>query len=137
MQITHRSTCVIVPYFLKKGKGKFITIGSTGGIRPRPCLVWYNASKAAAMLATKNMAVEYASRGIRFNSVCPGFGGHTRLSSHFMGKKNTDENRAQFEAVVPMGCGAEASDVVSACLFLASDEACFMSEDLGDGGRCV
>ncbi|KAM5373884.1 hypothetical protein ACJZ2D_006713 [Fusarium nematophilum] len=74
-------------------KAVFITIGSSGGIRPRPGLVWYNSSKAAAMLATKNMAVEYVGRGIRFNSVCPVFGGNIRLSSHFMGMDDSEENR--------------------------------------------
>lgn len=74
------STSVILPYFLEgELSGNFITIGSTGGIRPRPGLVWYNASKSAAMPATKNMAVEYGPRGIRFNSVCPVFAGGTRL----------------------------------------------------------
>ena len=48
-----------------------VQIASTAGIRPRPGLVWYNASKAACSNATKTMAVEYAKDKIRFNAVCP------------------------------------------------------------------
>jgi NAD(P)-dependent dehydrogenase (short-subunit alcohol dehydrogenase family) len=66
------SANVIVPYMQKKGNGgSFVTIASTAGIRPRPGLTWYNASKAAVINATRTMAVEYAKDNIRFNSVCP------------------------------------------------------------------
>ena len=66
------SASTIVPYMQKKGKGgSFVTIASTAGIRPRPGLTWYNASKAAVINATRTMAVEYAKENIRFNSICP------------------------------------------------------------------
>lgn len=66
------STNVLVPYFLKEGRpGCFIQVASTAGIRPRPELTWYNASKAAVINATKTMAVEYGPKQIRFNSVSP------------------------------------------------------------------
>lgn len=66
------STNVLVPYFLKEGKPVcFIQVASTAGIRPRPELTWYNASKAAVINATKTMAVEYGPKQIRFNSVSP------------------------------------------------------------------
>lgn len=69
------STSVIVPYFLDNNKpGCFIQISSTAGIRPRPQLTWYNASKAAVSNATKTMAVEYGPKKIRFNAVCPVLG---------------------------------------------------------------
>lgn len=66
------STSVLVPYFLEnKRPGVFIQIASTAGIRPRPGLTWYNASKAAVSNATKTMAVEYGPQKIRFNAVSP------------------------------------------------------------------
>lgn len=69
------STNVMLPYFIENGRpGSFISIASTAGIRPRPRLTWYNASKAAAINATKTMAVEYGPKNIRFNSVSPVFG---------------------------------------------------------------
>lgn len=72
MKSVYLSSNVMVPYFLESGrKGAFVQIASTAGIRPRPGLTWYNASKAACICATKTMAVEYGPRGIRFNAVCP------------------------------------------------------------------
>jgi NAD(P)-dependent dehydrogenase (short-subunit alcohol dehydrogenase family) len=66
------SVGALVPYFLKEGRpGCFVTVASTAGTRPRPRLTWYNASKYAAIGATKTMAVEYGPNQIRFNSVSP------------------------------------------------------------------
>lgn len=74
------STNVLLPYFLESGRpGAFVNVASTAGIRPRPGLVWYNASKAAVINATKSMAVEYGPKQIRFNSVAPVFGSNTGL----------------------------------------------------------
>lgn len=71
---------VIIPYMQKKGNGgSFVNIASTAGIRPRPGLTWYNASKAAVINATRTMAVEYAPDNIRSNSICPVVGLGTGL----------------------------------------------------------
>lgn len=134
------STNVILPYFIETGRpGCFISIASTAGVRPRPGLSWYNASKAAVINATKSMAVEYGPKQIRFNSVSPVFGSGTLLSSSFLGKPDTEENRAAFVANVPLGRGSTPSDVANACCYLASDEADFVTGvNLEvDGGRCV
>jgi NAD(P)-dependent dehydrogenase (short-subunit alcohol dehydrogenase family) len=74
------STQKIVPQMQKAGNGGvFVNIASTAGIRPRPGLIWYNASKAAVINATKCLAVEYAKDNIRFLSVCPVVGMGTGL----------------------------------------------------------
>lgn len=74
------ATNVLLPYFLSSGRpGAFINVASTAGVRPRPGLAWYNASKAAVINATKSMAVEYGPKQIRFNSVAPVFGSNTGL----------------------------------------------------------
>lgn len=74
------STNVLLPYFLGSGRpGSFISLASTAGVRPRPGLAWYNASKAAVINATKSMAVEYGPKQIRFNAVSPVFGSGTGL----------------------------------------------------------
>lgn len=68
----YQSVAVIVPHLLEKQqKAVFVNIASVSAIRPRPELTWYAASKAAVVTATNTMAIEYASRGIRFNSICP------------------------------------------------------------------
>ncbi|KAI0098468.1 3-oxoacyl-reductase [Daldinia grandis] len=133
------STNVIVPYFLeKKRPGSFIQVASTAGVRPRPRLTWYNASKAAVINATKAMAVEYGPQQIRFNAVSPVVGS-TGMTHLFIGKPNTAENRKAFESLVPLGRGSTPEDVANACCYLASDEAAFITgvNIEVDGGRCV
>ncbi|SMQ46899.1 unnamed protein product [Zymoseptoria tritici ST99CH_1A5] len=128
---------VLVPYIQeKKTGGSFVTIASTAGIRPRPGLVWYNASKAAVINASKAMAVEYAKDNIRFNTACPVVGLGTGLTDLFLGKP---ENEATFMATVPLGRGSTPRDVANTCCFLCSDEADFLTGiDIPvDGGRCV
>lgn len=75
------STAVLLPYFLKENRpGCFVQVASTGGVRPRPRLTWYNATKGALITATKGMAVEYGPRAIRFNAVSPVVG-NTAMSA--------------------------------------------------------
>ncbi|KAI1499264.1 3-oxoacyl-reductase [Biscogniauxia marginata] len=133
------STSVLLPYFLdEKRSGSFIQVASTAGVRPRPRLTWYNASKAAVINATKTMAVEYGPQQVRFNSISPVIGS-TGMTHLFIGKANTPENRKAFESVVPLGRGSTPADVANACCYLASDEAAFITGvNLEvDGGRCV
>ncbi|KIX09131.1 uncharacterized protein Z518_00209 [Rhinocladiella mackenziei CBS 650.93] len=133
------SSSVLLPYFMENNRpGCFIQIASTAGIRPRPGLTWYNASKAAVSNATKTMAVEYAPKKIRFNAVCPVVGS-TGMTHLFLGKPDTEENRKAFVSTVPLGRGSTPKDVANACCYLASDEAEFITGvNLEvDGGRCV
>lgn len=90
------------------------------------------------MQATKGLAAEYGPHKIRINSVCPLLGG-TGLFESFSGIPDTPENRAKFISNVPLGRLCEATDVANACLFLASDEAEFITGiNLEvDGGRAV
>ena len=127
----------IVPYFRKKGGGVFVTIASTAGIRPRPGLVWYNGSKGAAIVASRAMAVELAPDKIRVNVVNP-VAGDTPLLAQFMGE-DTPETRARFASVIPLGRFSQPRDIANACLYLASDEADFITGACieVDGGRCV
>jgi NAD(P)-dependent dehydrogenase (short-subunit alcohol dehydrogenase family) len=113
-------------------------IASVGATRPRPGLVWYNASKGAIWNATKGLAAEYGPHQIRVVSICPLVTG-TGLFSAFTGMEDTPENRAKFTSNVPMGRIGEVDDVTSACVFMASSEAKFITGvNLEvDGGRCI
>ena len=63
---------LFIPVLIKQGHGgSMINISSTGAQRPRPGLVWYNASKGAVSNATKGLAAEYGKHRIRVNNVCP------------------------------------------------------------------
>ncbi|MCO7579496.1 MULTISPECIES: SDR family oxidoreductase [Pseudomonas chlororaphis group] len=127
-----------VPHFRSQGGGVFINIASTAAIRPRPGLVWYNGSKGAVVVMSKTMAAELGPDNIRVNCVNPVVGA-TALLSEFMGVPDTPENRQKFMASIPLGRFSTPQDVANACLYLASDEAAFITGTCleVDGGRCV
>ena len=131
-----------IPQFRAQGKargGALINIASTAGVRPRPGLNVYNASKGAAILLSKSMALEYGPDNVRVNCVNPVFNPDTALSADFAGGEITPEARAMFMASIPLGRFSTALDVANAVLFLASDEGAFVSGvNLEvDGARCA
>ena len=127
----------VVPVFRAQGGGCILTTASTAGLRPRPGLTIYNASKGAAITMTKSMAVEFAPDRIRVNCLCP-VAGETAMLADFMGG-DTPENRARFKASVPLGRLSLPEDIANAALYLCSDEAGFITGVAleVDGGRCV
>jgi len=131
-------THAVVPHMRQRGSGVILNIGSTAGIRPRPGLTWYNASKAAVNLMSKSLAVELGPDGIRVNVICPVMG-ETGMLGDFMGVPDTPENRARFIAGIPLGRLSRPLDIARAALYLASDEAEFITgiEFPVDGGRTV
>jgi 3-oxoacyl-[acyl-carrier protein] reductase len=128
----------VVPLMSRQGGGSLINIGSTAGIRPRPGLTWYNASKAAVNLSSKSLALELAPLKIKVNCVAPVMG-ETGLLDAFMGVPDTPENRAKFISTIPLGRLARPADVANACVYLASDDAEFLTGVIltVDGGRTV
>jgi 3-oxoacyl-[acyl-carrier protein] reductase len=131
-------THAVVPLMRAKKAGVILNVGSTAGIRPRPGLTWYNGSKGAVNLLSKSMAVELGPDGIRVNAICPVIG-ETALLEKFMGVPDTPENRARFIATIPLGRMSRPADIANAALFLASDQAAFISgvEFPVDGARTV
>jgi len=126
-----------VPVFRSQHSGSFVQIASTAGVRPRPGLTWYNGSKGAVIMTSKSMAVELAKDNIRVNCINP-VAGETPLLATFMGE-DTPEKRALFKASIPLGRLSTPRDIANAALFLASDEAEFITGACleVDGGRCV
>lgn len=127
----------VVPPMRRQGGGAFITIASTAGVRPRPGLTWYNGSKGAAIVTSRSMAAELAPDRIRVNVINP-VAGETGLLAEFMGG-DTPELRAKFIATIPLGRLSLPSDVATAAVFFASDEAAFITGACleVDGGRCI
>jgi 3-oxoacyl-[acyl-carrier protein] reductase len=127
----------VVPHFRERGGGVILNIGSTAGIRPRPGLAWYNASKGAVNLVSKSMAVELAGDRIRVNALAP-VAGDTPLLAAFLGE-DTPERRAAFRATIPWGRLSTPQDIANAALFLCSDEAEMITGAVltVDGGRCI
>jgi 3-oxoacyl-[acyl-carrier protein] reductase len=128
-----------VPVFRKRGRGCFVNIASTAGIRPRPGLTVYNSSKGAVITLSKSMAGEFGKDKIRVNCVNPVFSPETALSAEFAGGAVTEEAKSRFLSTVPLGRFSTPLDVANACLYLASDEAEFISGVCieVDGARCV
>jgi 3-oxoacyl-[acyl-carrier protein] reductase len=126
-----------VPHFRRKKNGVFITIASTAGVRPRPGLTWYNGSKGAAIVTSRSMAAELAPDNIRVNVINP-VAGETGMLADFMGE-DTPAMRAKFVSTIPLGRLSLPSDIATAAVFFASDEAAFITGACleVDGGRCV
>ena len=128
--------------FRKQGKergGSLVNIASTAGIRPRPGLTVYNSSKGAVITMSKSMAAEFAPENVRVNCVNPVFNPDTALSAAFAGGPVDEARREKFRASIPMGRFSTALDVANACLYLASEDASFVTGVCieVDGGRCV
>lgn len=137
MKAIYHAAQVVVPIMESQGGGSIITTASTAALRPRPGLTWYNASKGWTVTATKSMAVELAPRNIRVNCLCP-VAGETGMLASFMGE-DTPEKRAMFRASIPLGRLSTPLDIANAALWLASDEAAFITGVAleVDGGRCI
>jgi len=127
-----------IPEMRKRGGGCFINIASTAGVRPRPGLVWYNGSKGAVITLTRAMAVELAPEQIRVNALNP-VAGLTPMLKEFMGGEETPEMKAKFVSTIPIGRFSTPTDIANAALYLASDEANFITGVCMevDGGRCI
>ncbi len=116
---------------LRKQGGCFVNIASTAGVRPRPGLTVYNSSKGAVIVMSKSMAAEFGPDRVRVNCVNPVFSPDTALSAEFAGGAITEEARKAFLATIPLGRFSTALDVANACLYLASEDAAFIS------GACI
>jgi NAD(P)-dependent dehydrogenase (short-subunit alcohol dehydrogenase family) len=123
----------VIPQMQKQKRGAIVNISSISGFVGQTMVhMAYNASKAAVRLMTKSAAVQFAKDGIRVNSVHPGFMPPMRTS-----KLTADPAiRAKAMEAVPMGRAGRVEEVAYASLFLASDEASYITgtELVVDGG---
>ncbi len=121
---------------LKNGSGCIVNNSSAAGIKGFPGLASYCASKGAVCLLTKNMAIDYADKGIRINAVCPG-GVWTPMMDRFMDKAE-DKVAAEnyMRSFYPMDRLAEDTEIANAVLFLCDDNIKFMTGTMlsVDGG---
>ena len=127
----------IVPYMKTRNTGAILNVASTAGVSPRPRLNWYNASKGWMITATKAMAIELATHGVRVNAINP-VAGETPLLKTFMGE-DTPEVRAKFLSTIPIGRFSTPEDMGNAACYLCSDEASMVTGVCMevDGGRCI
>jgi NAD(P)-dependent dehydrogenase (short-subunit alcohol dehydrogenase family) len=113
-----------VPAMLRSGGGSIINMSSVAGLVGFPHMVAYCASKGAVVQMSKTTALEYATRGIRVNAICPGVI-WTPMVERVTG--GSEEAREQFAAIEPVGRMGTAGEVAALALFLASDESSFVT----------
>jgi len=129
-----------VPLIRKRGKGAVVNFASTAGILGSSVLGAYSASKGAVVLMTRSMALSHAAENIRVNCVCPGSIETPMLRATFTSAGDPDAQRAREEAFRlkhPMLRFGQPHEVAAAVLFLASDEAAYITGAAlpVDGGR--
>jgi meso-butanediol dehydrogenase/(S,S)-butanediol dehydrogenase/diacetyl reductase len=112
-----------IPQMRKQGKGVIVNTASTSGLYGDYGLASYNAAKAGIVNLTRTMALDHAREGIRINCVCPGYM-VTPMTESFRSEKHVHE--ALLEAI-PMNRGADPKEIGRAVLFLASDDASFIT----------
>ena len=124
---------------IEQGHGVIVNTASIGSMAPRPGVTVYNATKGAVHTLTRGLAAEVGRLGIRVNSVHP-VASETGFVKGAVGTETwTDEQREQIVAGIPLGRAAEPVDVADAVLFLASDQARFLTGVClpVDGGRSI
>ncbi len=134
-------TCkAVLPVMEAAGKGAIVNIGSVSGIRWLGVpYISYAASKSAILGFTRAIALQYAAKGIRANVVLPGMMDTPMIVEPLKdayGEGGVEEMRKARDALCPMGHMGDAWDVANAALFLASDEARYITatELIVDGG---
>lgn len=133
-------TCkYVLPYMEKQGSGSIINVASVVAIRaePKPMLA-YAVSKAGVLALTREIAVQYAPKGIRVNAVSPGLMKTPRVAHYYIDAwgGNIDDMWRQRDAMSPTGKQGEPWDIAYSVLFLASDEANYITGTnlIVDGG---
>jgi 3alpha(or 20beta)-hydroxysteroid dehydrogenase len=120
----------VLPSMLGRGRGSIVNMSSISGVVGQADAPAYQAAKAGVRLLTKNAAITYARDGIRVNAICPG-----AIATHAVSLEDPERIRPFIERT-PLGRQGLPHDVASAAVYLASDEAAFVTgtELFVDGG---
>ena len=116
-----------IPYMLEGGGGSLVNVASVNGLVSEPFLAVYSTSKGAVVMLTKGVALDYAKQGIRCNVICPGWVDTPINYAHaemLGGLQNVYDTIDSFQ---PVGRPGEPREIANVALFLASDEASFMT----------
>jgi meso-butanediol dehydrogenase/(S,S)-butanediol dehydrogenase/diacetyl reductase len=113
----------VIPHMRKSGGGVIVNTASISGLAADPGLCTYNAAKGALVNYTRSLAVDHARDGIRVNAVCPG-PVETPLLLPVLSLPGV---RQEYAKLIPMGRVGEPDEIAGAVVFLASDDASFMT----------
>jgi NAD(P)-dependent dehydrogenase (short-subunit alcohol dehydrogenase family) len=117
----------VVPHMLAAGGGSVINVGSVAGLVGYANDAAYCTSKGAVLALTRQMAIDYSSRGVRTNCICPGFV-ETEMMRVFL--DSHDDPQATEDEIVrlhPIGRVGRPAEIAAVAAFLASDDASFVT----------
>jgi NAD(P)-dependent dehydrogenase (short-subunit alcohol dehydrogenase family) len=117
----------VIPGMLEAGRGSIIHMSSVTGILGLPGLAAYSTTKAGLSGLARAMSTDYARLGIRVNAVAPGTIDSPMLHDFLAAQKNPEPLRQQFDDMHPIGRVGQIDEVASVFVFLASDEASFIT----------
>jgi len=117
----------VLPGMVARGGGKVVNIASDAGRVGSSGEAPYSACKGGIIAMTKTLARELATKGVRLNTVCPGLTETGMLESFMLGAGNPDKLREAYTRAVPIGRLGKPEDIAGAVLFLASDDAEFIT----------
>jgi NAD(P)-dependent dehydrogenase (short-subunit alcohol dehydrogenase family) len=125
-----------VPHMLRQGGGSIINMSSVNGLVSEPFLAVYSASKGAIVMLTKGVALDYAKQGIRCNAICPGWVDTPINYAHAEMLGGLEKVYSTIDSFQPIGRPGEPREIAHLALFLASDEASFLTGSIitADGG---
>ena len=125
-----------IPALRRRGGGAIVNIGSYDGFVADPNLAAYCASKGGVHALTRAIAVDHGKDGIRCNAICPGWIETDMLEAYYWSLPDPAEARRKISAVHPAGRTGKPADIAALALWLASDEAAFVTGQLvtADGG---
>lgn len=115
-----------LPVMLERRRGTIVFTASTSGLVGERGLAAYDASKAALVNLTRQLAAEYSSLGIRVNCVCPGWI-DTGFNDPVLASLSDAEVDAMVQSTVPMRRQGSAEEIAAAVAFLASDDAAYVT----------
>jgi NAD(P)-dependent dehydrogenase (short-subunit alcohol dehydrogenase family) len=126
-----------IPHMVEAGGGSIVNISSVNGIITNPHFSAYSAAKAGVLGLTRNLALDYGRQGIRVNAICPGF-----IASNERSRARLEADPVERRAVSetqPIDRYGRPEDIANAALFLASDEASYMTGAtmVVDGGLTI
>ncbi len=126
---TYLVSRAVIPGMLSVGQGNIIHMASVTGIRGLPGIAVYSATKGALIALARAMSTDYARMGIRVNAVSPGTIDSPMLHDFIAAQRpeNQARLRREFDAMHPIGRVGRIQEVANVCIFLASDEASFVT----------
>ena len=117
----------VLPGMVARGGGKVVNIASDAGRVGSSGEGPYSACKGGIIAMTKTLARELATKGVRLNTVCPGLTQTNMLAEFMKGAGNPDKLAEAYRRAVPIGRLGKPDDIAGTVLFLASDDADFIT----------